>query len=77
MRDPRARKDMVPDEVWAKMPPDPEILALEAETAHSRAADSFGTTRPTAGKGSSSKKQVTSSGRPPSRTSRTIDQNLA
>jgi hypothetical protein len=33
MRDPRARKDMVPDEVWAKMPPDPEILALEAERA--------------------------------------------
>ncbi|KAB5526432.1 hypothetical protein GE09DRAFT_1151480 [Coniochaeta sp. 2T2.1] len=33
MRDPRARKDMVPDEVWARMPPDPEILALEAERA--------------------------------------------
>ncbi|KAK3933883.1 FluG domain-containing protein [Diplogelasinospora grovesii] len=33
MRDPRARKDMVPDEVWAEMPPDPEILALEAERA--------------------------------------------
>ncbi|KAB5566913.1 hypothetical protein GE09DRAFT_1108627 [Coniochaeta sp. 2T2.1] len=31
MRDPRARKDMVPDEVWARMPPDPEIVALEAE----------------------------------------------
>jgi DNA-nicking Smr family endonuclease len=33
MRDPRARKDRVPYEVWAKMPPDPEILALEAERA--------------------------------------------
>jgi hypothetical protein len=33
MCDPRARKDMVPDEVWAEMPPDPEILALEAERA--------------------------------------------
>ncbi|KAJ4307316.1 hypothetical protein N0V88_000699 [Collariella sp. IMI 366227] len=31
MRDPRARKDMVPDEVWEMMPPDPEIEALEAE----------------------------------------------
>ncbi|KAB5572213.1 hypothetical protein GE09DRAFT_1054369 [Coniochaeta sp. 2T2.1] len=34
MRDPPARKNMVPYEVWAKMPPDPEILALEAERAH-------------------------------------------
>ena len=31
MRDPRARKDMVPDEVWEMMPPDPEIEALKAE----------------------------------------------
>ncbi|KAI0436703.1 FluG domain-containing protein [Xylaria telfairii] len=31
MRDPRASKDMVPDEIWEKMPPDPEIVALEAE----------------------------------------------
>jgi hypothetical protein len=33
MHDPRARKNMVPDEVWAEMPPDPEILALEQERA--------------------------------------------
>ncbi|KAJ4361373.1 hypothetical protein N0V85_009414, partial [Neurospora sp. IMI 360204] len=33
MHDPRARKDMVPDEVWAEMPPDPEILALEIKRA--------------------------------------------
>ena len=33
MRDPRASKDMVPDEVWEMMPPDPEIAALEAERA--------------------------------------------
>ncbi|KAK3379568.1 hypothetical protein B0T24DRAFT_655313 [Lasiosphaeria ovina] len=33
IRDPRARKDMVPDEAWAELPPDPEILALEAERA--------------------------------------------
>jgi hypothetical protein len=33
MCDPRAAKDMVPDEVWAEMPPDPEILALETERA--------------------------------------------
>ncbi|KAK3692968.1 hypothetical protein B0T22DRAFT_495937 [Podospora appendiculata] len=33
MRDPRARKDMVPEKVWADMPPDPEILALEEERA--------------------------------------------
>ena len=31
MRDPRASKDMVPDEVWELMPPDPEIEALKAE----------------------------------------------
>ncbi|KAK4116055.1 FluG domain-containing protein [Canariomyces notabilis] len=33
MRDPRARKDMVPDEVWEMLPPDPEIVALETERA--------------------------------------------
>ncbi|KAN0087176.1 Protein of unknown function (DUF3435) domain containing protein [Elaphomyces granulatus] len=33
MRDPRASKDMVPDEVWENMPPDPEIVALEAKRA--------------------------------------------
>jgi hypothetical protein len=33
MRDPRASKDMVPDEVWENMPPDPEIVAYEAERA--------------------------------------------
>ncbi|KAK3940940.1 FluG domain-containing protein [Diplogelasinospora grovesii] len=31
MRDPRASKDMVPDEVWDDLEPDPEIVALEAE----------------------------------------------
>jgi hypothetical protein len=30
---PHASKDMVPDEVWENMPPDPEIVALEAERA--------------------------------------------
>ncbi|KAK4151935.1 hypothetical protein C8A00DRAFT_44942 [Chaetomidium leptoderma] len=33
MRDPRACKDMVPDEVWEMMPPDSEITALVAERA--------------------------------------------
>ncbi|KAK4198138.1 hypothetical protein QBC40DRAFT_230740 [Triangularia verruculosa] len=33
MRDPRASKDMVPDEVWEMMPPDSEIAALKAERA--------------------------------------------
>ena len=33
MRDPRASKDMVPDEVWELMPSDPEIEALKAERA--------------------------------------------
>lgn len=33
MQDPRASKDMVPEEVWMEMPPDPEIGALEAERA--------------------------------------------
>lgn len=28
IRDSRARKDIVPNEVWAKIAPDPEILAL-------------------------------------------------
>ncbi|KAL2263081.1 hypothetical protein VTK26DRAFT_8306 [Humicola hyalothermophila] len=32
-RDPRASKDMVPDEVWELIPPDPEIEALKAERA--------------------------------------------
>lgn len=31
MHDPRAGHDMVPDEVWDNLPPDPEIVALEAE----------------------------------------------
>jgi hypothetical protein len=31
MRDPRARKNMVPDGVWEMMPPDPDIEALRAE----------------------------------------------
>lgn len=31
LRDPHASKDMVPDEVWEMMPPDPEIEALKAE----------------------------------------------
>ncbi|AEO61012.1 hypothetical protein MYCTH_2310784 [Thermothelomyces thermophilus ATCC 42464] len=34
MRDPRARKDMVPNEVWEMMPPNPEIEALKAERNH-------------------------------------------
>ncbi|KAJ4307350.1 hypothetical protein N0V88_000734 [Collariella sp. IMI 366227] len=33
MRDPRASKDIVPDEVWEMMPPDPQLAALEAERA--------------------------------------------
>ncbi|PNP84285.1 hypothetical protein FNYG_02358 [Fusarium nygamai] len=32
-RDPRATADMVPEEVWANLPPDPEILELEMERA--------------------------------------------
>lgn len=32
-RDPRARRNMVPDEVWAMLPPDPEIQALEQKRA--------------------------------------------
>ena len=31
MRDPRACKNMVPDEVWASLPPDPEVEAMEQE----------------------------------------------
>lgn len=31
MRDPRASYDMVPDEVWSALPPDPEIAVLEAQ----------------------------------------------
>jgi len=33
MRDSRASKNMVPDEVWENMPADPEIVELEAERA--------------------------------------------
>ncbi|RFU72177.1 domain containing [Trichoderma arundinaceum] len=32
-RDPRATRDMVPAEVWANTPPDPEIVALEEQRA--------------------------------------------
>lgn len=32
-RDPRATADMVPEEVWASLPPDPEIVKLEEERA--------------------------------------------
>ncbi|OAQ60387.1 FluG domain-containing protein [Purpureocillium lilacinum] len=32
-RDPRAVRDMVPEEVWINTPPDPEIMALEEERA--------------------------------------------
>ncbi|XP_044716549.1 FluG domain-containing protein [Hirsutella rhossiliensis] len=32
-RDPRAVRDMVPDEVWANTPPDPEIVVLEEKRA--------------------------------------------
>ncbi|KAI6777633.1 uncharacterized protein J7T54_002767 [Emericellopsis cladophorae] len=31
MRDPRASYDMVPEEVWRTLPPDPDIAALEAQ----------------------------------------------
>jgi hypothetical protein len=31
IRDPRAIKNMVPDEVWADLPPDSEIVKLEKE----------------------------------------------
>ncbi|KAI1753504.1 hypothetical protein F4782DRAFT_545714 [Xylaria castorea] len=30
-RDPRAKRNMVPDEVWNSIPPDPEIIALEKQ----------------------------------------------
>ncbi|CRK29684.1 hypothetical protein BN1723_015696 [Verticillium longisporum] len=30
-RDPRAKRDMVPAEVWANLPPDPEIVELEQQ----------------------------------------------
>ncbi|EEY22890.1 conserved hypothetical protein [Verticillium alfalfae VaMs.102] len=30
-RDPRAKRDMVPAEVWANLPPDPEIVELQQE----------------------------------------------
>lgn len=36
MRDPRASKDMVPDDVRENMPPDPEIDAPRAERARLR-----------------------------------------
>ncbi|OAQ58141.2 FluG domain-containing protein [Pochonia chlamydosporia 170] len=32
-RDPRATRDMVPDEAWAQVPPDPDITELEEERA--------------------------------------------
>ncbi|KAL6354147.1 hypothetical protein LRP88_12481 [Fusarium phalaenopsidis] len=32
-RDPRAKRDMVPAEVWANLPPDPEIVELEQRRA--------------------------------------------
>ena len=32
-RDPRAKRDMVPDEIWRDMPPDPEIVELENRRA--------------------------------------------
>jgi hypothetical protein len=32
-RDPRATRDMVPAEVWANLPPDPEITALVDQRA--------------------------------------------
>ena len=31
IRDPCASKDMVPDQVWKLMPPDPQVIALKAE----------------------------------------------
>ncbi|KAK3370950.1 FluG domain-containing protein [Lasiosphaeria ovina] len=33
MRDPRAAQDMVPEEVWSSLPPDPEIEELERQRA--------------------------------------------
>jgi hypothetical protein len=35
-RDPRATADMVPDEVWANLAPDPEIVELEEQRAQLR-----------------------------------------
>ncbi|KAH7354509.1 FluG domain-containing protein [Plectosphaerella cucumerina] len=32
-RDPRAKRDMVPDKVWDNLPPDPELVALEQRQA--------------------------------------------
>ena len=32
-RDPRAKRDMVPEQVWANLPPDPEIVELEKRRA--------------------------------------------
>jgi hypothetical protein len=32
-RDPRAAADMVPEDVWASLPPDPEIIELEQQRA--------------------------------------------
>ncbi len=37
MSDPRATSDMVPDEVWEEMPPDPEIQELELQRARLKA----------------------------------------
>ena len=34
LHDPRASKDMVPDEIWEIMLPDPEIAALETERVY-------------------------------------------
>jgi uncharacterized protein DUF3435 len=37
MRDPRATKNMVPDEVWANLPPDSEVVRLEERRAQLKA----------------------------------------
>ena len=37
MSDPRASSDMVPDEVWKEMPPDPDIQELELQRARLKA----------------------------------------
>jgi len=37
MRDPRATQNMVPDEVWANLPPDPEVVRLQERRAQLKA----------------------------------------
>ncbi|KAK2469504.1 hypothetical protein H9L39_18775 [Fusarium oxysporum f. sp. albedinis] len=46
-RDPRATADMVPDEVWANLAPDPEIVELEEQRAQLKRASTASKHRPT------------------------------